>query len=939
MYLWQATKSYSKHRNRNIQPGIAIVNTYTLIAVLYCGVSAMLYYRVLHQLFLSAVHLLALIAVLVNFIILQKTKNFKRATTIILTTGTTVVVSLFVTGGWAGTGYLWPFAYLPFVFFLTRQSGARNWVLLLVACCLMAVVLQNFGVIGMPYSFAALLNFFAALTVFSICMFLFQKATINYEDFFYYTGNLMEVSPDACITIDEHCKISYANKSAEQLTGITIDKLIGSDFAALFTEPQKAGELCSESFSKRSVFNFPLSLQNQKGAVSELLVNATTYDDKREGNVKVFVICRDITEQKKIETALKYKSYELQKINENLNREVYEHRLADADRKHKADLLNEAQELAHVGSWEWDVHSNRIEWTDELYRIFGFEPQEFDPNYENNLRPIHPQDREYVDGIIQRALKDKQPFNFTYRSVRPDGTLRTISSRGKVFTDESGNTIRITGTVQDITEQKLAEEAIAMEAAYIKLLQSVAVAANNATVFEDAAQIAIDEICKITGWAVGHLYVTNTELQELFPSEVWHLADENKFKDFKIKTDSLHIPTGKGLAGRIHQTKKAYWITDVTAEENFLRKNEAEITGIKAAFGFPVIIKNEVVAIFEFFAVERLAPDLRLLEVLNNIGIQLSRVIERQQADTEIKESREQIETIFKHAPEAVIVINEAGEITGWNPRAELIFGWSADEVTGKYLHDIMIPERFRDAHQQGMKHFLKTKEGPILNKQLELPAIKKDLSEFDAGVSISPTIINGKYYFIGFVSDISYRKKAEESIKKNQAYTRSLIEASLDPLLTISIDGKITDVNEASVNITGHTRETLIGSDFSDYFTDHEKAREGYRQVFEKGFVSDLPLTLKHTEGKLTDVSYNASVYRDERGKIQGIFAAARDITAQKKLAENEIAEREKESLRIAELEKFTKLSVGRELKMIDLKNEIAALKSQLSKPKNYES
>lgn len=157
--------------------------------------------------------------------------------------------------------------------------------------------------------------------------------------------------------------------------------------------------------------------------------------------------------------------------------------------------------------------------------------------------------------------------------------------------------------------------------------------------------------------------------------------------------------------------------------------------------------------------------------------------------------------------------------------------------------------------------------------------------------------------------------------------------------MLTISIDGKITDVNEASVNITGHPRETLIGSDFSDYFTEPEKAGEGYRRAFEKGFVSDFPLTIKHTEGKLTDLLYNASVYRDESGKIQGIFAAARDITAQKKLAEKEIAEREKESLRIAELEKFTKLSVGRELKMIELKNEIEALKLKLNKSENYES
>ena len=108
--------------------------------------------------------------------------------------------------------------------------------------------------------------------------------------------------------------------------------------------------------------------------------------------------------------------------------------------------------------------------------------------------------------------------------------------------------------------------------------------------------------------------------------------------------------------------------------------------------------------------------------------------------------------------------------------------------------------------------------------------------------------------------------------------YSRSLIEASLDPLFTISPEGKITDINNASVNITEVTRENLIGTNFFDYFTEPEKAREIYKQVFARGFVADYPLTIR--DGKLTDVLFNGSVYKDESGKVIGVVVVARDIT-----------------------------------------------------------
>ncbi|MEK6616504.1 MAG: histidine kinase dimerization/phospho-acceptor domain-containing protein, partial [Bacteroidota bacterium] len=126
---------------------------------------------------------------------------------------------------------------------------------------------------------------------------------------------------------------------------------------------------------------------------------------------------------------------------------------------------------------------------------------------------------------------------------------------------------------------------------------------------------------------------------------------------------------------------------------------------------------------------------------------------------------------------------------------------------------------------------------------------------------------------------------------KSASQYSLSLIEASLDPLVTISSAGKITDMNEATVNITGMAREKLTGTDFFDYFTEPQKAREVYQQVFAKGSVADSPLTLRHKDGKLTDVLFNGSVYKDDKGNVLGVVVVARDITEQKRF-ENELIE-----------------------------------------------
>src|SRR5213594_2377455 len=260
------------------------------------------------------------------------------------------------------------------------------------------------------------------------------------------------------------------------------------------------------------------------------------------------------------------------------------------------------------------------------------------------------------------------------------------------------------------------------------------------------------------------------------------------------------------------------------------------------------------------------------------------------------------------------------GTIRLWNEGARRLYGYEPEEVIGRANSSMLhVPEDFKAGKPQQIMNaaLLDGKWEGTINRR------RKNGEVFTARLVITPRRdASGKP--VGF---LLISKDISAEIQMSQ-YARSLIEASVDPLVTISADGKITDVNEATIKVTGLPREKLIGTDFSNYFTEPEKAREGYRQVFAEGSVTDYPLTIRHVDGRLTDVLYNASVYRDVRGNALGVFAAARDVTAQKR-AEAQVAEqRARELERLAELERFQKLTVGRELKMIELKKEIDDLR-----------
>ena len=158
--------------------------------------------------------------------------------------------------------------------------------------------------------------------------------------------------------------------------------------------------------------------------------------------------------------------------------------------------------------------------------------------------------------------------------------------------------------------------------------------------------------------------------------------------------------------------------------------------------------------------------------------------------------------------------------------------------------------------------------------------------------VWLAISIIAGFFIVIFLLSaNIIRLRRAEQALRVASRYNRSLIEASVDPLVTIDPSGKITDVNTATEKLTGCLRKELIGSYFSDYFTEPDRAKAGYEKVLHEGSVRNYALEIQNPDGHVTPVLYNASIYRNELGKVEGVFAAVRDITerrrAQKELQE----------------------------------------------------
>jgi PAS domain S-box-containing protein len=207
------------------------------------------------------------------------------------------------------------------------------------------------------------------------------------------------------------------------------------------------------------------------------------------------------------------------------------------------------------------------------------------------------------------------------------------------------------------------------------------------------------------------------------------------------------------------------------------------------------------------------------------------------------------------------------GIVTSWNPASEKIYGYTSREMIGSSIELVAAPDRTNESND-----ILTRIAAGQRVERYETLRVRKDGTVFPLSLTVSPIrATDGKITGASVISrDLTQRTRAVDA-------ARSMIEASLDSMVAISPEGAITDANQATVKVTGVPRDELIGTSFSEYFTDPAKAEEIYERVSTEGKAMNHPLTLRHRDGTLTEVLCNASAYHDPRGAVLGVFVAAR--------------------------------------------------------------
>jgi PAS domain S-box-containing protein len=449
---------------------------------------------------------------------------------------------------------------------------------------------------------------------------------------------------------------------------------------------------------------------------------------------------------------------------------------------------------------------------------------------------VAPLMREFGADIMRRRLKGNKSPNIVYRLIRKDGTEFWGETSATVLLKKDGSITGYICLTRDITERKQTEKIIRESEELFRIVISNAPISIFAT--DDKGIFILHE-----GKAL--------EKTGMKPGENVGVSAYDLFSDLKVVERNGNVITGKSILDRVLNGKKLSGIT--------------ELNGVH--------FDNQFVPIVDING-----------QVTGLIGVATD-VTEPIKTAKALGESEVRFQSIFENSLLGISLADPEGKLVLANSAYARMYGYENPE---KMLAEVTYVKNLY-AHPEVREEVIRKLQRDRQMHPREVEVIRRDGTRFFVLVS-AMEIRDSEGHLIYYQAvhlDLTERKKIEEEIHDSAQYTRSLIEANLDPLVTINPEGKITDLNSATEKITGIKRAKLIGSDIADYFSEPDKVRKGFKLILSRGSVKNYPMTVLHSSGKTTDVLFNATLYKNIAGEVLGVFADARDITDRKKIEE----------------------------------------------------
>ena len=333
---------------------------------------------------------------------------------------------------------------------------------------------------------------------------------------------------------------------------------------------------------------------------------------------------------------------------------------------------------------------------------------------------------------------------------------------------------------------------------------------------EDAAPRLLRTIGEPLGWEVGALWLME-ENGTLRCVESWHPPGVDP-AGFAQASRAVSLRPGEGLPGRIWKREEPVWVEDVLTDDNFLRGEGAARAGLHAAIGFPIMAAGRTVGVVEFFLRRVQEPDRELIEFMRALGGRIGDFVESRRADRALRSSEARKSAVVEAALDCVITIDHEGRVLEFNPAAERTFGHRSEDAVGRELAELIVPPSLRDRHRDALDRYVRTGEGHLIGRRIELTGMRADGTEFPVELTITRVSGLSPPVMTGYIRDITERKRAEEererllaleqAARSDAVRAREQLQAILggvaDGVTAQAPDGTLLFANEAAVRTLG---------------------------------------------------------------------------------------------------------------------------------------